>query len=260
MFQYAFAIAAARMLDTWFLYDTRDLSRYFAVPRAPIPNAAMKRLVRASGRLLARREVVADERDEPEEVMASLTDRTAYGGHFYSEVFFRAAANEVRSRFQVRNEIRNRFMNRYAMLVKTGYVAAHVRLGDYFEYRDDVTLRPGYYRRAFEVLDSDLPIVVVSDEPERVRAAFANDPGVRVEANDEITDFLLLSHASHLISSNSSFAWWAAWLNENEDLRVIAPRWWLGMHEQREVPVRVMREGWQQLDPRRRDDGSWSPS
>jgi hypothetical protein len=150
-----------------------------------------------------------------------------------------------------------RFRERYAALLEGGYVAAHVRLTDFFTYRDDVTLSPGYYRRAIDTLAVDLPVVVVSDEPERVRRAFDVDPGIRVEANDEIIDFLLLRHATHVVSSNSSFAWWAAWLNDSPSLRVIAPRWWLGIHAKCELPVKVILENWEQIEPRCPEDGGW---
>jgi hypothetical protein len=259
MFQYAFGVAVAQRLGTRQAYDTSELERYFALLESPLVRGATLRLARAYDRVfgLDRREVEADDREDPDEVLASTANHTAYGGHFYSEHFFRPAAADVRRAFTIRDDHLERFRVKYGTLLDGGYVGAHVRLTDFFTYRDDVTLPPGYYRRAIHELASDLPVVAVSDAPDRVHAGFDSDPGIRVEANDEILDFLLLTHATHVISSNSSFAWWAAWLNDRPGRRVIAPRWWLGVNARCEIPVKVIPEEWEQIEPRCPDDGEW---
>lgn len=53
---------------------------------------------------------------------------------------------------------------------------------------------------------------------------------VLVEANTEYTgylDMLLMSKCRHNIISNSSFSWWASWLNNNPEKLVVAPDKWM---------------------------------
>jgi len=46
---------------------------------------------------------------------------------------------------------------------------------------------------------------------------------VFTEGEDCITDFYILSLCNHNIIGNSTFSWWAAYLNEHEDKKIIAP-------------------------------------
>jgi len=46
---------------------------------------------------------------------------------------------------------------------------------------------------------------------------------VFMEGEDCVTDFYILSLCNHNITSNSTFSWWAAYINEHEDKVIIAP-------------------------------------
>ena len=49
-----------------------------------------------------------------------------------------------------------------------------------------------------------------------------------VHGETDVVDMYLMSKMRNNIIANSSFSWWAAWLNENKDKKVIAPQKWFG--------------------------------
>lgn len=66
---------------------------------------------------------------------------------------------------------------------------------------------------------------------------------VMVEANTEYTgylDMLLMSRCRHNIISNSSFSWWAAWINDHADKLVVAPDKWVNDKDSGDVYVKGM--------------------
>jgi hypothetical protein len=89
-----------------------------------------------------------------------------------------------------------------------------------------------YYQNAVNIMahKTDNPLLFIfSDDIQWVKANFKSDhPMLFVEQSDEglHSDFRLMSLCKHNIIANSSYSWWAAWLNDNENKTVIAPRQW----------------------------------
>lgn len=184
--------------------------------------------------------------EEPSAVMARLRDHTHYVGFFQSEQFFQAAAGTVRQAFRPRAEFERAFREKYASLLRRPYICCHVRQTDYREWGGGLALPVSYYAMCLRSLRerSNAPVLVVGDDPEWLRAELA-DETIRVERNSEILDLQLLIHAEHLVISNSSFAWWGAWLNESAS-RILAPRYWIGFKTGREAPHRILPASWEQ--------------
>jgi len=116
-------------------------------------------------------------------------------------------------------------------------VGVHIRRGDYLQAKYNGLYEgictPEYYQEAIEFMkieNSSCHFFLFSNDPDWVREQYKGSEYTVVDCNDEETgyfDMLLLSKCKHQIIANSSFSWWAAWLNTNADKKVIAPTKWL---------------------------------
>ena len=118
-------------------------------------------------------------------------------------------------------------------------VSVHVRRGDYAS--DPATNRlyaccnQDYYQAAKELIGRKIKeprYFIFSDDPDWAEANlnFENRIIVRGNSTDNgHEDLRLMQNCRHNIIANSSFSWWGAWLNQNPDKVVIAPKTWINL-------------------------------
>jgi len=84
----------------------------------------------------------------------------------------------------------------------------HVRCGDLSR----TTNMSGYYRKSFDIYKN--PLVVTDDRNEALRLLPEISPSSIITSDSYLDDFAILTYASNIISSNSTFSWWASELSE----------------------------------------------
>ena len=150
-------------------------------------------------------------------------------GHWQSEKYFKSAEELLRSDFCIKDSCLSLEVKKMGMkLYQTpSSVSIHIRRTDYAVY-PYYFLPLQYYRRAVEYIQDKLaePVFYVfSDDPDWVEQHFdIQAPFQVIRGHTGIEDMYLMSQCRHNITSNSSFSWWAAWLNQNKDKIVIAPQ------------------------------------
>lgn len=115
-------------------------------------------------------------------------------------------------------------------------IGIHVRKGNDYNsriwYQNTCTLE--YYRNAISYIKERVEnpqFYVFADNPEWVQENFKEFDYYLVECNPTAGwgshfDMQLMSSCKHNIISNSTYSWWGAFLNKNEDKIVILPKQW----------------------------------
>ena len=112
-------------------------------------------------------------------------------------------------------------------------VVVHVRLGDYINNPAMGILGCTYYEKAFEFVSQRVlnPMWVFTDSEEIVRGYLPNSYLERLEIvnSQDLSPGELLTcmrKGAFYVISNSTLAWWAAYLRDNSEAPVIGPEQW----------------------------------
>ena len=108
-------------------------------------------------------------------------------------------------------------------------VAVHVGRGDYVNKQDRHPVQSmDYYNNAIEHFDNSKSFYILSDDIEWCKLHFKGKQFKFIENELDYIDLWIMNLCEHNIIANSSFSWWGAWLNNNPDKIVIAPKNWFG--------------------------------
>jgi len=170
-----------------------------------------------------------------DENLFNISPFTKIDGNLQSTKYISGKRKEILDWIKIKKDIQTEsFLDENSCVM-------HVRCGDFYGQKD-VFLPTSYYENAMRLILEKNPNVkfyIVTDQPHLAGSLF---PGVEIigssvlNINDKMmashhfggpieTDFCLLLNSKYVIIPNSSFSWWAAYLNTKAEL-IIAPKYW----------------------------------
>lgn len=114
---------------------------------------------------------------------------------------------------------------------KKGWVSIHVRRTDYLQFSNQFpVITKEYILTAIEHLSKhgQYQFMFFSDDIKWCREIFGAFPVHFSDGGQPLNELASMSCCEHNIIANSSFSWWAAWLNQNPEKIIIAPKTWFG--------------------------------
>jgi hypothetical protein len=156
-------------------------------------------------------------------------------GYFQTEKYFLKYKKDLIALFQIKEEPNAYYSEIIDVIKNKECVSIHIRRGDYVvsseanSFHGLISLK--YYKSAIDEIKSKIEnpyFVIISDDIDWCKLEFSFLECLFVEngRGNDYEDLRLMKYCKHNIIANSSFSWWGAWLNENPDKIVIAPKQW----------------------------------
>jgi hypothetical protein len=253
MFQYAAGRALANRLECRLQLDTRHFDRNKAFPyglghfaidaiigtERTLPPPKSRTLKYFAWRHLSRRSRFIREKGLSFNNHLTGQHGNVYlKGYWQSERYFIQCAESIRQNFCFVDTPDVQNTQCLDQIRSTPSIAVHVRRGDYVSQAKTNALHGtcsiNYYRSAIaqliRKLNGEPTVYLFSDDlswaVENLSLGVRTVPVGHNGRDSAHEDLRLMAACDHQVISNSTFSWWAAWLNPNPAKIVIAPRPW----------------------------------
>ena len=160
---------------------------------------------------------------------------TLFLGYWQNEKYFKPIEHHIRKIFMFPEFTEAENLRINELIHKSNSVSIHIRRGDYCGnplYDNCVTEK--YYQNAIAFIKSKLHSphwFIFSDDIDWCKKNLDIEGDCYFidwnKKKNSFRDMQLMSLCKHNIITNSSFSWWGAWLNNNLEKIIIAPKTWL---------------------------------
>lgn len=183
----------------------------------------------------------------------SFEDDKAFDGYWQHWEYFDKYRETVLKEFSIRTPLDEINNSLYKTLIQSlQSVSIHIRRGDYLKSK----LYKGicevdYYRQAIisakKIVGNDAHFYFFSNDfdwctkhlADLIDSCYFHKVDWNTGTNS-YKDMILMSACRINIIANSSFSWWAAYLNQREDKNVIAPKLWIN----KKMPNPIQMQEW----------------
>jgi hypothetical protein len=161
--------------------------------------------------------------------------RQAYlEGYWQSPKYFDEIADRIRGDFALKHAMSDKALKLQAGICSGNSVCINVRRTDFVESSVHGTFGMKFYEQGIRVIAEKAKIdwiYIFSDDVRWCEEHLAFDYRSTVVGHEfagpKFGDYLyLMASCRHFVIPNSSFAWWAAWLNTDPQKIVVAPQRW----------------------------------
>jgi hypothetical protein len=182
-------------------------------------------------------------------------DNSYINGYWQCEEYFKDISDVLKLEFALKSPMEKADEVISELISNSNSISIHIRRGDYVpgSYNDQVSdcLTLEYYKNAIDILSKIVhnPIFFVfSDDMNWVKKNLKLEQQIFYvdynSSDNNYQDLRLMSLCKHNIIANSSFSWWAAWLNDNPKKQIFAPKKWFNANARNLNPKDIVPKNW----------------
>ncbi|RHP72797.1 alpha-1,2-fucosyltransferase [Ruminococcus sp. OF02-6] len=249
LFQYAFGYALSRKLNTKLILDATVLdnhpTRNYELDKLNIkaervisyknwPNQLVRKILhKLNMRKIHSQTTFFKEKEKwkYDATIDKLSDNIYLDGYWQTEKYFLPYREELLELLSPNYQLSDDAKKYIKKVTERNSVSVHIRRGDYEALGN--CINEGYYVQAIEKIINQQPdaeFFVFSDDlvyAEQFMRQFKNLCYELVKYKSDnlaLDDFFIMSSCRTNIIANSTFSWWAAWLNKNPNKKIICPQ------------------------------------
>lgn len=188
----------------------------------------------------------------------ALAGDVIMSGYFQNESYFNNISELLRKDFSFKYPLTGKNKDIAGQVSENQSIAVHIRRGDYLNKNSQsnfAILEKDYYENAINYISAHVKnpeFYVFSEDFDWIKdnLNFKEFPVTFIDWNkgkDSYIDMQLMSLCKHNIIANSSFSWWSAWLNNNEEKNIIAPKRWFVDEQKNELLDCFYPQGWMKI-------------
>tara|TARA_R100000742_G_C4279456_1_gene104080 strand:- start:6579 stop:7394 length:816 start_codon:yes stop_codon:yes gene_type:complete len=166
-----------------------------------------------------------------------LEDGVDILGFFQNLNYFHFCEQQIKEDFKINSKVQKK-CDDYLQKFNGTLVSIHVRRGDNINYnQSSQDVIDNYIAKSVDYFNDDVNFLLFTggsrsfgedntDDLTYLKDTYDGDKVFYSETNDPMMDFCLMTKCHHnIISHDSTFSWWAAYLNENRNSTVICPKY-----------------------------------
>lgn len=169
--------------------------------------------------------------------------KNIYLGYFQSEKYFFDFSDQIKSYY-----LPSESMVKEAKNIDFDFnnsVALHIRRSDFvYLSANHPPVDINYVNNAVEYFGKNKNYLIVSDDIQWCKENISLPNSFYSENRPDHLDLYSMTLCENNIISNSTFSWWAAWLNSNKNKIVIRPANWFGQNYAHLIDKDLIPHGW----------------